>query len=86
MLSQPPPEHRERRGSTLNDHHQTLYPARVRSVEGFTRADVTFERDPVSPPTDDNIIIAVVRLSRRQRLSSFDDPLPDRYVWLPNLL
>jgi hypothetical protein len=80
MPSQSPPEDRERRGSTPNIHHQTLYPVRTRSVGGFFSANVIFERDPASPPTDEDIIIVTVRLSKKERRNSFDDPLPDRYV------
>jgi hypothetical protein len=85
MPNQPdsPPEaaeDRERRGSTPSSYHQTLYPVRTRSIGGFLSAGVIFERDPTSPPRDEDIIIVTVRLSRKQRRNSFDDPLPDRYV------
>jgi hypothetical protein len=79
--SESPPEDRERRGSTPNTYHQTLYPVRTRSVGGFLSAGVIFERDPTSPPTDEDIIIVTVRLSRKERRNSYDDPLPDRYVF-----
>jgi hypothetical protein len=79
--SDSPPEDRERRGSTPNSYHQTLYPVRTRSVGGFLSAGVIFERDPTSPPTDEDIIIVTVRLSKKQRRNSYDDPLPDRYVF-----
>jgi hypothetical protein len=85
MPAQPPSEDRERRGSTPTIHHQTLYPVRTRSVGGFFSANVIFERDPACPPTDEDIIIVTVRLSRKQRRNSFDDPLPDRYVCFPYL-
>jgi len=80
MPSQSPPEDRERRGSTPAANQQTLYPVRTRSVGGFFSTNVIFERDPAHPPTDEDIIIVTVRLSRKQRRNSFDDPLPDRYV------
>ena len=80
MPSQSPTEDRERRGSTPTAHNQTLYPVRTRSVGGPLSAAVVFERDPTSPPTDEDIIIVTVRLSRKQRQNSYDDPLPDRYV------
>ena len=81
MPSQSPQEDRERRGSTPTVHGQTLYPVRTRSVGGPLSAAVVFERDPAaSPPTDEDIIIVTVRLSRKQRRNSYDDPLPDRYV------
>jgi hypothetical protein len=73
-------EDRERRGSTPSAYRQTLYPVRTRSIGGFLSAGVIFERDPTSPPTDEDIIIVTVRLSRKQRRNSYDDPLPDRYV------
>ena len=81
MPSQSPQEDRERRGSSPTVHNQTLYPVRTRSVGGPLSAAVVFERDPAaSPPTDEDIIIVTVRLSRKQRRNSYDDPLPDRYV------
>jgi hypothetical protein len=80
MPSQSPPEDRERRGWTPNIHHQTLCPVRTQSVGGFSSANVIFECDPASPSTNGDIIIATVRLSRKQRRNPFHDPLPDRYV------
>jgi hypothetical protein len=86
MPSQSPPENRERRGSKLDIHHQTLHPVRTRSVGGSSSADVSLERDSTSSSTDEDIIIVVVRLSKKQRRNPFNDTLPDRYVRLPNLL
>lgn len=80
MPSQSPSEDRERRGSTPTVHNHTLYPVRTRSVGGWLSSAVVFERDPASPPTDEDIIIVTVRLSKKQRRNSYDDPLPDRYV------
>jgi hypothetical protein len=39
---------------------------------------VIFERDPASPPTDEDIIIVTVRVSQKERRNSFNEPLPDR--------
>lgn len=78
MPSQSPSEDRERRGSTPTVHNHTLYPVRTRSVGGWLSSAVVFERDPASPPTDEDIIIVTVRLSKKQRRNSYDDPLPDR--------
>lgn len=80
MPSQSPAGDGERRGSMPTVHNQTLYPVRTRSVGGWLSAAVVFERDPASPPTDEDIIIVTVRLSKKQRRNSYDDPLPDRYV------
>jgi hypothetical protein len=80
MPSQSPAGNSERRGSSPTVHNQTLYPVRTRSVGGWLSAAVVFERDPANPPTDEDIIIVTVRLSKKQRRNSYDDPLPDRYV------
>lgn len=61
-----------------NSHVPALHPVRTRSVGGFLSAGVIFERDPASPPTDEDIIIVTVRISRKERRKSFDEPLPDR--------
>jgi hypothetical protein len=76
----PQEDDRERRGSTPDAWHSTLYPVRTRSLGGYLSAGVISERDPSSPPSDDDIIIVTVRLSRKERRNSYDDPLPDRYV------
>lgn len=69
-----------RRGSVPDAYSQSLYPVRTRSIGGYLCSGVVFERDPTSPPKDEDIIIVTVRLSKKQRRNSFDDPLPDRYV------
>jgi hypothetical protein len=61
-----------------NSHKPALHPVRTRSVGGPLSAGVVFERDPASPPTDEDIIIVTVRVSRKERRNSFDEPLPDR--------
>lgn len=76
--NQTPPEDGSRRGSVPDTYSQTLYPVRTRSIGGYLCSGVVFERDPTSPPKDEDIIIVTVRLSKKQRRDSFDDPLPDR--------
>jgi hypothetical protein len=61
-----------------NNHNPSLHPVRTRSIGGPLSAAVIFERDPASPPTDEDIIIVTVRISRKERRNSFDEPLPDR--------
>lgn len=79
--SQLSPEDGSRRGSVPDSYAQNLYPVRTRSIGGYLCSGVVFERDPTSPPKDEDIIIVTVRLSKKQRRDSFDDPLPDRYVF-----
>jgi len=74
-----PAQEEPRRASNSSDSHiPALHPARTRSVGGFLSADVIFERDPASPPTDEDIIIVTVRVSQKERRNSFNEPLPDR--------
>lgn len=75
--STPSPD-RERRSSTPSTHNAALNPVRTRSLGGFLSAGVIFERDPTNPPSDDDIIIVTVRVTKKLRRNSFDDPLPDR--------
>lgn len=76
--STPSPD-RERRSSTPSTtHNLALNPVRTRSLGGFLSAGVIFERDPTNPPSDDDIIIVTVRVTKKLRRNSFDDPLPDR--------
>lgn len=57
----------------------TLHGVRTRSIGGPLCAGVIFERDPLNPPCDDDIIIVTVRVTKKaERRNSFDDPLPDR--------
>ena len=74
-----PAQEKTRRASNPSDSHTpALHSVRTRSVGGFLSAGVVFERDPVSPPTDEDLIIVTVRISRKGRRNSFDEPLPDR--------
>lgn len=52
---------------------------RTRSIGGPLSAGVVFERDPNAVPSDDDIIIVTVKISKKIRRNSYDDPLPDRY-------
>jgi len=74
----PSTEGTRRASNPSNTHTASLHPVRTRSVGGFLSAGVIFERDPTSPPTDEDIIIVTVRISRKERRNSFDEPLPDR--------
>lgn len=70
-----PQQHDERRGS--------IPPVvRTRSVGGLLSAGVVFERDPNAVPSDDDIIIVTVKVSKKIRRNSYDDPLPERYAAL----
>jgi hypothetical protein len=78
-----PTQTETRRASTPNNnnnsHTPSLHAVRTRSIGGPLSAGVIFERgDPASPPTDEDIIIVTVRISRKARRNSFDEPLPDR--------
>jgi hypothetical protein len=76
-----PTQTETRRASTPNNnnsHTPSLHAVRTRSIGGPPSAGVIFERDPASPPTDKDIIIVTVRVSRKARRNSFDEPLPDR--------
>lgn len=70
----------ERRASTPAAMTANLHSVRTRSLGGPLSAGVIFERDPLNPPSDDDIIIVTVRISKAksERRNSFDDPLPDR--------
>jgi hypothetical protein len=57
-----------------------IMPPQSQPHGGYLSTGVISERDPSSPPSDDDIIIVTVRLSRKERRNSYDDPLPDRYV------
>lgn len=57
----------------------TISPIRTRSVGGLLSAGVVFERDPNAVPSDDDIIIVTVKVSKKVRRNSYDDPLPERY-------
>jgi len=74
----PAQEEPRRASNSIDGHTPALHPARTRSVGGFLSADVIFERDPASPPTDEDIIIVTVRVSQKERRNSFNEPLPDR--------
>ena len=79
--SPPPPKDaikESRRASNPNSSTPALHPARTRSVGGLLSADVIFERDPASPPTDEDIIIVTVRISHKGGRNTFDEPLPYR--------
>lgn len=52
---------------------------RTRSIGGPLSAGVVFERDPNAVPSDDDIIIVTVKISKKIRRNSYDDPLPERY-------
>lgn len=81
-----PSQDSSRRDSVPDTYSESLYPVRTRSIGGYLCSGVVFERDPTSPPKDEDIIIVTVRLSKKQRRNSFDDPLPDRYVSLHQCL
>lgn len=68
--------------SELDMMNPGLYPVRTRSLGGALSAAVVFERDPSNQfeQHPDNIIIVTVKLSRKERRNSFDDPLPERYI------